>query len=121
MRRTFYSSIGVKLLAAALLLGGAVAAGCRDGGGSPVQPVQSSHHEAQQAPAARQQSVCPVMGGKVDRAIYVDYDGKRVYFCCSGCPGTFKSDPARYVKQMEEQGIALEPSPVGREPHAPPT
>ncbi|MCC6403174.1 MAG: YHS domain-containing protein [Fimbriimonadaceae bacterium] len=47
--------------------------------------------------------VCPVMGTKVEspeKAVgYQDYEGKRYYFCCDGCPGAFKKDPAKYVKK----------------------
>ena len=57
------------------------------------------------------QKLCPVMGGKIDKSAYVDYEGKRVYFCCSGCKQTFLENPEKYVKQMESQGIVLEKAP----------
>jgi YHS domain-containing protein len=57
------------------------------------------------------QTACPVMGGKVDRSVYTDYQGKRIYFCCSGCIDDFKKDPDKYMKKMEEQGIVLEQAP----------
>ncbi len=57
---------------------------------------------------AKQQTNCPVMGGPIDKSVHVDYKGKRVYFCCSGCIDTFKKDPAKYIKKMESQGIDLE-------------
>ncbi len=30
--------------------------------------------------------------------MYADYKGRRYYFCCAGCPGAFKKDPAKYAK-----------------------
>jgi YHS domain-containing protein len=58
------------------------------------------------------QTVCPVMGGKIDKSIFVDYDGKRIYFCCKACPAEFAKDPAKYVKKLEGQGTMLEKAPV---------
>ena len=58
--------------------------------------------------AATPQESCPITGKKVDRGIYADYEGKRVYFCCAACPESFKKDPARYVKEMEAKGITLD-------------
>jgi len=65
------------------------------------------------------QKLCPVMGGKIDRSAYVGYDGKRVYFCCSGCKETFLQNPEKYIKDMESQGIVLDkvPKPESGEGH----
>jgi YHS domain-containing protein len=57
------------------------------------------------------QTTCPVMAGKIDKTIYADYKGKRVYFCCSGCQDEFKKDPDKYIKAMEKEGITLEKTP----------
>jgi YHS domain-containing protein len=54
--------------------------------------------------ALKPQTTCPVMGGKIDKKVFTDYDGKRVYFCCPGCIDTFKKDPAKYLKKMQEAG-----------------
>jgi len=58
------------------------------------------------------QVTCPVMGGKIDQKVYVDYQGKRIYFCCKGCPETFQKTPKKYLAKMEKQGITLDPIPV---------
>lgn len=58
------------------------------------------------------QTVCPVMGGKVNKDIYVDYQGKRIYFCCKGCDSKFKEDPEKYMKKMKDQGMKLEDAPL---------
>lgn len=54
------------------------------------------------------QKTCPVMGGAIDRSIYVDYKGKRVYFCCGGCPGQFEKNPEKYLRKLERMGEAPE-------------
>ncbi len=60
------------------------------------------------------QTECPVMDGmKIDKDVYVDYEGKRVYFCCKGCPGMFMKDPAKYMKNLGDQGVAIEAAPAG--------
>ncbi|MBI1331621.1 MAG: YHS domain-containing protein [Armatimonadetes bacterium] len=50
--------------------------------------------------------VCPVTGDTIaspDKAVgHQDYNGKRYYFCCPGCPDQFKADPAKF-----EDGKAL--------------
>ncbi|TFG37596.1 MAG: YHS domain-containing protein [Desulfobacterales bacterium] len=58
--------------------------------------------------AAKIQTICPVEGGKIDKNVYVDYQGKRVYFCCADCKAKFNADSAKYVKQMEDKAIVLE-------------
>jgi YHS domain-containing protein len=63
------------------------------------------------ASLAKDQTTCPVMGGMVNKNIYADYQGNRVYFCCPPCLREFKKDPDKYVKKMKEQGISLAKSP----------
>jgi YHS domain-containing protein len=71
------------------------------------------------APATHAQTNCPIMGGKINKAIFVDYPGKRVYFCCGGCPTEFDKDPAKYIKAMESQGIVLDRTPAPAASSAP--
>jgi YHS domain-containing protein len=59
------------------------------------------------------QTVCPVRGDTIDKNVYVDYQGKRIYFCCKGCDADFKKDPEKYLKKMQDEGVTLEPSPAG--------
>ncbi len=49
---------------------------------------------------------CPVMGEKIDRKVYADYGGRRIYFCCQGCIDKFNRDPQKYVKQMDQDAAA---------------
>jgi YHS domain-containing protein len=58
------------------------------------------------------QANCPITGKTINKSIYSDYNGKRIYFCCSGCPESFKKDPERYIKKMESEGVDLEKAPA---------
>lgn len=31
--------------------------------------------------------------------MFADYKGRRYFFCCGGCPGAFKANPAKYAKK----------------------
>ena len=59
------------------------------------------------AAAPKPQTLCPIMGGKINKKVFADYKGKRVYFCCAGCISKFNKEPEKFVKKMEAQGIAL--------------
>ena len=59
------------------------------------------------------QTTCPVMEGTVNKNIYTDYQGKRIYFCCAGCDQEFKKDPGKYLKKLEAEGVQL-PSAGGK-------
>ena len=65
---------------------------------------------------AKEQVNCPVMGGKINKELYADHDGKRVYFCCAMCPEPFKKDPAKYIEKMKKDGI--DPAAVPAAPKA---
>ena len=67
----------------------------------------------------KHQTICPVEGGKINKKLFADYQGKRVYFCCDGCPDEFKKDPAKYIKKMEAKGITLDKTPSAAETNAP--
>jgi YHS domain-containing protein len=67
---------------------------------------------AGEEPVIKKQTVCPVMGGQVKTNIYVDANGKRVYFCCRGCPPEFRKDPAKYIAKLEKDGVTLDKAPA---------
>jgi YHS domain-containing protein len=50
------------------------------------------------------QKTCPVMGGSIDKKVFSDYKGTRVYFCCPSCKAEFKKDPEKYIRKLEEMG-----------------
>jgi putative intracellular protease/amidase len=50
------------------------------------------------------QTVCPEMGGPINKALYVDYQGKRIYLCCEMCREAVAKDPARALRKLAEMG-----------------
>jgi len=52
---------------------------------------------------AIEQTTCPVMeGGKINKAIYTEYKGKKVYFCCAGCKPKFEANPEQYLAKLPQ-------------------
>ncbi len=49
------------------------------------------------------QTSCPVSGKPIDTSIYVDYQGRRLFFCCEKCPVEFTKDPQSYLKKMDDK------------------
>ena len=60
------------------------------------------------APELKNQSHCPVMGGRIDSTVYSDVQGQRVYHCCPGCSRSLKADPDKFFKKAAEQGVLFE-------------
>lgn len=57
------------------------------------------------------QENCPMLGGPINKKIYADHKGKRVYFCCPMCISEFKKNPDEVIKKMEAEGIKLDETP----------
>ncbi len=72
--------------------------------GKPSMMNASTAGNAQGKP----QTKCPVMGGDINRDVYADHEGYRIYFCCPGCDGKFSKDRDGYIKKMKKDGIELE-------------
>ncbi|MHC5040411.1 MAG: hypothetical protein ACYTHM_24130 [Planctomycetota bacterium] len=98
--------------------------GCTgDGAGAPADVSSETSHDpkshGQPAKAGasvaeadlKDQETCPVMGGAIDRNVYVDHEGMRVYFCCAGCGPEFKKDPEKYLKKLKDLGEQPEYTP----------
>lgn len=77
------------------------------GPSSPKKPAEPA--------AAGPQTTCPVMGRKIDRKLFVDHGGKRIYVCCEDCIAKVRQDPAKYARQLEEAGVVLEKAPAPRQ------
>ena len=56
----------------------------------------------------KHQTVCPVMGDKIDSSSYVDIQGQRVYMCCNMCKKKIKADPDKYFEKAAADGIQFE-------------
>ena len=49
------------------------------------------------------QSMCPVMTkNPINPDIFVEYQGKKVYFCCDDCKDEFLKNPEKYVAKLPQ-------------------
>ncbi len=58
--------------------------------------------------ALKNQTRCPVMGGKIDSTVYTDIQGQRVYHCCPMCSGKLRDDPDKYFQKAAAEGVLFE-------------
>jgi YHS domain-containing protein len=52
--------------------------------------------------AAVEQTMCPVLEAKIDKNVFVEYKGKKVYFCCADCKAKFEADPEKYIAKLPQ-------------------
>jgi hypothetical protein len=49
------------------------------------------------------QKKCPVMrDNDINPAIFTEYEGERVYFCCQFCKGAFEKEPEKYLAGLPQ-------------------
>ena len=60
------------------------------------------------------QIACPVQHGKINKDLYVDYKGQRIYFCCKECIPIFQKNPEAYLERMKQEGVIPEKAPGGK-------
>jgi YHS domain-containing protein len=48
------------------------------------------------------QTKCPVSGKDINPEHFVEFKGKKVYFCCPNCPAAFKADPEKFVAKLPQ-------------------
>ncbi len=87
----------------ACILGMAAGQAAAQGSGSKAQT---------ETRVLKKQTLCPVSGNAIDTRTYVDHQGKRVYFSNKDNAAKFMANPEKYLKQMAEDGIALEATPA---------
>ena len=66
-----------------------------------------SESQAQAGP----QTTCPMMDTPIDKNIFVDHKGKRIYFCCDECPAKFTADAEAQMKKLADAGVVLADTP----------
>jgi YHS domain-containing protein len=87
-------TLGSLVVFVGLVLGVLVLAGCQKEKPAVQQPAKQA--------VAGEQTICPVMGNPIDKNIFVEYQGKKVYFCCKGCPDIFKANPEKYLAKLPQ-------------------
>ncbi|MDO8301747.1 MAG: YHS domain-containing protein [Sedimentisphaerales bacterium] len=87
----------VVMVLAAVLVG---LYGCKKSEPVAVQPQAAT--AVAEANVAVEQKICPVMGGEINKDVYVEYKGKKVYFCCPSCKGEFEKNPEKYISKLPQ-------------------
>lgn len=82
----------------------------------PSGQMKMQHHDKmameskdslKEAPALHAQTTCPVTGDKINKKLFVDYQGRRIYVCCEGCIAAVKKDPEKYISKLEASGQSV--------------
>jgi YHS domain-containing protein len=75
-------------------------------GGQKGEPAkierQAATFTASEANGVIEQKTCPVLGNPIDKNIYTEYKGKKVYFCCSMCKPEFEKNPEKYIGKLPQ-------------------
>jgi YHS domain-containing protein len=66
---------------------------------APATPVTEANTVIS---AAVEQTICPVMEGPVNKKIFTEYQGKKVYFCCPSCKADFEKNPEKYLPKLPQ-------------------
>jgi len=87
----------VFMLAGLFLIGVVCPTGCKKKT-EPVVPKETKDV----ATVAIEQKTCPVMEGAINKDIFTEYKGKKVYFCCAGCKEKFEKEPEKYISKLPQ-------------------
>ena len=58
------------------------------------------------------QTTCPIAGGAINKSLYTDVKGYRIYVCCSGCIEKIKADPDAAIAKIKAKGETPEKTPA---------
>jgi YHS domain-containing protein len=98
----------ILLLASLSLVGLIVMGGCKESepevttGSVPEVKTDTLPEVKDVTPVAFEQTTCPIMDAPIKKNIFVEYKGKKVYFCCSGCEDKFNADPEKYLARLPQ-------------------
>ncbi len=99
------------MLISLLLVGLIMLNGCKKSEPAPTETsaetMQGEHAAMMDKPAevvaaVLEQTTCPVMGGAINKAIFTEHKGKKVYFCWSPCEEKFKQEPGKYIAKLPQ-------------------
>ncbi|MDD5674652.1 MAG: heavy metal-binding domain-containing protein [Chitinivibrionales bacterium] len=54
------------------------------------------------------QTTCPIQGEIINKKLFVDYKGKRIYVCCPSCMDSVKANPEKYIAKLKALGQDVE-------------
>jgi len=90
----------MSMLISLLLVGLIMLNGCKKSEPETAEP--SGTETVQAALATIEQTTCPVMAGAINKELYTEYKGKKVYFCCPGCKEKFEEEPEKYIAKLPQ-------------------
>jgi YHS domain-containing protein len=64
--------------------------------------AEGAKETATQVAGTVEQTTCPVMAGPINKDIFTEYKGKKVYFCCPACVEEFKKNPEKYISKLPQ-------------------
>ncbi len=103
-------SLLVVTFATAILFGNAFA------GEHAAMEAKDSEKKVEEAkPELKAQTTCPVMGGKINKSLYVEKDGKRIYVCCKGCLTKVEKNFDKYAANYAKEGVKIATAPHAQE------
>jgi len=91
----------ISVIAVAAVLVWAVA-GCKQEPEPGAGPTHTSTSGDGTVQTATVQTTCPVMGNPINKDIFVEYKGQKVYFCCPACVDQFNADPEKYLDKLPQ-------------------
>ncbi len=57
---------------------------------------------AEAVAAVLEQTTCPIMDSPINKALFTEYKGKKVYFCCPMCEEKFNKEPEKYIVKLPQ-------------------
>ena len=98
------------MLISLLLVGLIMLNGCKKSEPAPTETsaetmqghAATMDEPAEAVAAAIEQTTCPVMGAPINKALFTEYKGKKVYFCCPGCEEKFEAEPEKYIAKLPQ-------------------
>jgi len=68
-----------------------------------TKAVEEVKKTAKEAATEIAQTMCPIMdGNKIDKNVFVEYKGKKVYFCCADCKAKFEAEPEKFIAKLPQ-------------------
>ncbi len=69
----------------------------------PIEGEKDANTMGAAMPADIEQKMCPVMANMpINKDIFVEYQGKKVYFCCNDCKAKFEKEPEKYLSKLPQ-------------------
>ena len=67
-----------------------------------TEKVSEETEEIPKIELTMEQEMCPIMGQPINKELYTEYKGKKVYFCCEGCKEKFEANPEQYLAKLPQ-------------------